>query len=173
MSGLAYNPEIEWFVRCGAYAQGERGTSGTMIDLLRYGIPSGGGLPVDNHTDAQLDGVRRARRCGSVYAAISKRARGVLAARYGSRPWLPGILGALGELAGVVAELESERGGASRRPLIEDDLSRVCQSLSREASVRRAKWLREAEQASASAHGEWDDVRKLLAAKRAQDWVHA
>lgn len=162
---LPHEAEISWFVRCHASALGERGTSGQMIDLLKFGIPTGGGLPRDNHTDRGLDDVARARRCFDVFRAISAHARVILVARYDSRHWMPGIASQLGDYAGVVAAIEwskqSEAGGS--REDFELGLSRTCQLLTKSAMQRRAAWLKRAERECANAHGEWADARRLVA----------
>ena len=109
-----YNAEIEWFIRCGSVALGERGTSAALLEMLKNGRPTGAsGVPnSDLYSDQQLgwgrftDGtIERANRCLAIWRKLPLKTREVLRARYDSRQWPPGVAGMLGDLAGVVVVL--------------------------------------------------------------------
>lgn len=117
-----YIDDIAWFIQCAAAAQGERGTTGQMIDLLRFGVPSRGGVPnTDLYSDRQLGWgrwkkgeVERARGCVAVWRRLEEHTRRILIARYDSRQWAPGIAGQLGDLAGVVIVIVGTRNSKER-----------------------------------------------------------
>lgn len=164
---MSAESDARWYVCCSAAALGERGTSGAAIDLLKFGIPtSRGAEPPLPYSDEQLgfgraDGghVQRWRRCHDVYFAISEGAQDVIWMRFNPRQWGPGVAGAFGELAGVVAlVLARSRGGGWSV-----ELDRVAQSLGRDAVQRRAQLHAQAQKLVASALGEWDDVVSLSA----------
>lgn len=119
-----YCADIEWFIRSGASALGERGTSAAFENMLRFGPPTAGGIhETDLYSDAQVgwgprcgrEGlVARARRCAEIWHRLTMRSREVLMGRYDSRQWGPGVAGMLGELAGVVMVLVGSRHARAR-----------------------------------------------------------
>lgn len=123
MSG-SYCRDAEWFIRSGASALGERGTSSAFESMLRFGPPTAGAIPnTDPYSDAQVgwgrpsryEGlVARARRCAAIWSRLTLRSREVLMGRYDSRQWGPGVAGTLGELAGVVMVLVGSRHARAR-----------------------------------------------------------
>lgn len=164
---MSAESDARWYVCCSAAALGERGTSGQMIDLLRFGIPtSRGAEPPLPYSDAQLgfgrkDGglVERWRRCHDIYWSISNGAREALWLRFDPRQWGPGVADAFGELAGVVAlVLARSRGDGWHF-----ELHKAAQSLGRDAAQRRSQLRASAMKLVASALGEWNDVVSLSA----------
>lgn len=126
MQRSSWDADVEWFIRCGAAALGERGIAGSLIEMLKHGIPNNGGVPcTDLYSDQQIGwGARggegtiaRARRCAAVFARLSPWHQQVLAGRYDARQWAPGVAGALGDLAGVVVVMVATRNSSKRRLL--------------------------------------------------------
>lgn len=172
-TSVSAESDARWYVCCSAAALGERGTSGAAIDLLKFGIPtSRGAEPPLPYSDEQLGfgrakarggHVDRWRRCHCIYWTISPGAREAIWLRFDPRQWGPGVAGAFGELAGVVALILAR----SRGDGWSTELDRVAQSLGRDAALRRSQLHAQAQKLVASALGEWDDVVRL----RSSEWA--
>ena len=116
-----YHPDIAWYIQCAAVALGERGTAGSLMDMLKFGPPQHGGVPsTDPCSDRQIgwcagEGeIARARRCHAIWSNLSPGFQEILLGRYESRQWGPGVQGALGDLAGVVVVLVGSKNASER-----------------------------------------------------------
>jgi hypothetical protein len=117
--------DAEWWITCGPSVLGERGISAALMLQLQLGIPpSPSGVPeTDLYSDRQvgfgpahhnLGTVARARRCSLVWHQLSPYDRQILAARYESRQWPPGVASRLGPLVGVIVLEQAGRQAAGR-----------------------------------------------------------
>lgn len=166
-SRSSYNADIEWFIRCGSVAQGERGTASALLEMLKHGRPTGAsGVPnTDLYSNRQIgwaepsrDGgaprpmaegeIARARRCLEVWRKLSPASREVLLGRYDSRQWAPGMAGALGDLTGVVVVLVGSKRAADRirrsHEAIAGHASKLEEALSRahpDVTIVRRSWV--------------------------------
>jgi hypothetical protein len=117
--------DAEWWITCGPSVLGERGISEPLLLQLQLGIqPSPSGVPeTDLYSDRQVGfgpahrhrgTVARARRCSLVWHQLSPYDRQILAARYESRQWPPGVAARLGPLVGVIVLEQAGRQAAGR-----------------------------------------------------------
>ncbi len=165
-----HRSDVRWFICCSAAALGERGTSGQMIDLLKFGAPASNGEPPMPYSDEQLGfgsrdtgHVRRWRRCQGVWRRMEQRPQTVLWARHDSRQWDPGVAAAFDVLSGVVALRVHDKHGDNWRV----ELARASQSLGRDAVRRRDTLRAEAEREVESAMKSWAEI----SVRNARSWA--
>lgn len=162
MQQLNYDRDAEWWIRCGASAFGEQGTTLAFLNMLRFGPPTSSGAPnTAPYSDAQLGtptragSIERARQCSAIWHQISRWNREILMGRYDTRQWPPGIVGRFGDLAGVVVVMVATEN-ASRR------VYRATKALDAHADVLDR--ARESCPPDARKRFRWREIEKLKAA---------
>lgn len=159
---FVFDPDLAWYLQSSDAALGERSTMASLLTMIEFGIPTGGGDPDDRYNDAHLGwgkvlvgAVERARMCDAAWKLVVKVDRDVLSARYllvqGKLP--PGIHGGLGELGGIAMLLALRDGKLERLMALSETAKKT--SGQQEKIKLWKPWRTRAERANLQAHASW------------------